>query len=115
MSELFFEIHSEEMPCEMQYFGASIIFINVMNKLRDLFQKELKGNHFFTPKRIGFCILDIPSIIDIKALEIRGPQITAKNKAIIGFTKKFNLQNKSCLVVKNQYYYYVKNKKKKMY
>lgn len=113
MAELLFEIYSEEIPSKVQDFSASIFFNNMLKKLHELFHQEFTGKYFFTPKRIGFYISDIPKIVDATILEIRGPKTTAPEKAIKGFLKKYNLTDISCLIERQDYYYYVENSEKK--
>ena len=90
MAELFFQIHSEEIPSTMQYFGAFKLFNRTLEQLFCLFKKEFQGEYFFTPKRIGFYITDIPKMVDSIASEVRGPKITAQSKSIAGFIKKYS-------------------------
>ena len=113
MPELLFEIYSEEIPSEVQDFSACKIFNNLLESLHKLFHKEFNGQYFFTPKRIGFYILDIPKIVDSTSLEIRGPKITAPKKAIEGFLKKYSLKDISYLIEKEDYYYYNETSEKK--
>lgn len=113
MPALLFEIYSEEIPSEMQDFSASKLFNNMLEKLHKLFQKEFEGQYFFTPKRIGFHILDIPQIVNSTASEIRGPKTTAPEKAIKGFLKKYNIKNISNLIEKDGYYHYNETSEKK--
>ncbi len=113
MPELLFEIYSEEIPSEVQDFSASKIFNTMLDRLHKLFQKEFKGEYFFTPKRIGFYISDIPKVVDSTSLEIRGPKITAPKKAIEGFLKKYSLKDISYLIEKEDYYYYIERSEKK--
>jgi glycyl-tRNA synthetase beta chain len=113
MPALLFEIYSEEIPSEMQDFSTSKLFNNMLEKLHKLFQKEFEGQYFFTPKRIGFHILDIPKIVDSTSSEIRGPKITASEKAIEGFLKKYNIKNTSNLIEKDGYYHYNEISEKK--
>ena len=108
MSELLFEVYSEEIPSELQEYGAEKLYDTVKAKLKELFHQDIDGKYFFTPRRIGFYLENIPKMLDEKVEEVRGPRITARKEAINGFLKKYNITNISELTKKGEYYHYVK-------
>ena len=107
MAELLFEVYSEEIPSEMQEYGGEKLYNIVIAKLEELFDQEFSGKYFFTPRRIGFYIENIPKTLNEKSEEIRGPRITAQEQAINGFLKKYNIADVSELTEKGEYYHYV--------
>ena len=113
MQELLFEIYSEEIPSEMQEYGAEKLYNTVKTKLKKLFNQEFEGEYFFTPRRIGFYIENIPKILNEKTEEVRGPKITATAQAINGFLKKYNIADISKLIKKGEYYYYINRLERK--
>ena len=106
MPNLFFEIYSEEMPSEMQEFGASKIYDLLIKQLNKIFQINLSGEYFFTPKRIGIYISEIPDVLCGSDVEIRGPKINATDKAIQGFLSKYKIADISKLFQKGEYYFF---------
>ena len=106
MSDLFFEIYSEEIPSEIQDYSSRKIFNNVHQKLQKLFKKKFNGKYFFSPKRIGFYICEIPNLFQGNIREIRGPKVTATQQALEGFVRKYQLKEISELIHKGSYYFY---------
>ena len=107
MPELLFEVYSEEIPSEMQEYGAEKFYSMVKARLRDLFDQEFDGKYFFTPRRVGFYIENIPKILNEKTEKIRGPKFTASEQAINGFLRKYNIKDVSKLTKEGEYYYYI--------
>ena len=91
MSELLFEIYSEEIPSEMQEYGAEKLYAMVIAKLKELFAMEFSGKYFFTPRRIGYCITGIPKTLQEKIEDVRGPKIDCAEQALQGFLKKYSI------------------------
>lgn len=113
MPSLFFEIYSEEMPSEMQEFGASRIYDSLVKKLNQMFKIDLSGEYFFTPKRLGIYIPEIPDVLGGSDVEIRGPKINAPNRAIEGFLSKYKISNIAKLIQRDEYYFFKEEFEKK--
>ena len=113
MSELLFEIYSEEIPSELQEYGAEKLYTTVITKLKELFAQEFSGEYFFTPRRIGFYITGIPTILKEKIEDIRGPKVNSPEQALQGFLKKYNITDTSTLIKKGDYYHYVQKLEEK--
>ena len=113
MPNLFFEIYSEEIPSEMQELGATRIYYTLVEKLHKLFKMDFNGEYFFTPRRIGLYISEIPDVLCGSDDEIRGPKINAPNKAIEGFLKKYKLSDTSALIKRGEYYFFKEKSVKK--
>ena len=108
MFNLFFEIYSEEVANNIQGIGARKIYTSVTQKLEKLFKINLNGSYFFTLKRIGFAIENVPKIVKKNELYIKGPKILSSRIEINGFLKKAMLKNVSSLIQDNDHYYYNK-------
>lgn len=91
MSELIFEIYSEEVPAKLQE--------PAQEQLKALFQKNADLHSvtyevvktFSTPNRLVLYVTGLPSIIKKPAKELKGPLANAPDQAIDGFCKKNNL------------------------
>ncbi|MFQ3306810.1 MAG: glycyl-tRNA synthetase beta chain [Candidatus Midichloriaceae bacterium] len=108
MSELLFEIYSEEVPSAMQEFGSQNLYNKISEDLKDIMNPNSQGECFFTPRRMGFYIKNIKPYIEEKVECIRGPKTTAPEQAINGFLKKYDLDNTNQLIKKEEYFYYEK-------
>ena len=107
MSNLFFEIYSEEIPSQLQHYGSHEIYNMICKKLEQSLKKKFSGTYFFTSKRIGFYINNIPKTFIDTTLAIRGPKINATQKSLVGFLKKYRLKSLSDLTHKGEYYFYI--------
>ena len=113
MSELLLEIYGEEIPSSSQ----ALIEDQFKELFNELFQ-ELKVTFssmqtFSTSRRVILIVNDLPTNIGSKIIEIRGPQIQAKQSAINGFMKSNNINDIRELKKKNikGKIYYTANKK----
>ena len=108
MYNLLFEVYSEEIPSEMQHTSSFKIYSDIEKKMSALFNKKLDGNYFYTPNRIGFFILNVPSHAESVSKDIKGPKITADDKAIQGFMRKNSIKNINDMKKLGDYFFYQK-------
>ena len=106
MSNLLFEIYSEEIPSQFQYYGSNRIYSMIRKKLEHFLKIKIDGTYFFTSKRIGFNIYNIPKNLPGSSIEIRGPKIDSTQKSLEGFLRKYRLKSVVDLVKKDKYYFY---------
>ncbi len=116
MSEFFLELFSEEIPSRLQ--------INARNDLKQIFEKFfddneiiVKGkiNTYSTPNRLIVHINKISKDVIKKAEEIRGPNINAPEKALIGFLKSNKISKEKVFkksTEKGIFYFYNKPSQK---
>ena len=94
MSELFLELFSEEIPANLQKNARK----NLLQNFKDFFlKKDISFSEefsFSTPNRLLILFKGIKPEIKQKEEEIRGPKIDSPEKALIGFLRSNNLQNK---------------------
>ena len=115
MSEFFLELFSEEIPAGLQQ--------NARNTLLESFQKLFqekqisfkKSSSFSTPNRLIILFEGLSKEITQKAEEIKGPNVSAPEKAIEGFLRS-NQIDKSDLfkktIEKGDFYFFKKAAKK---
>ena len=86
MSEFFLELFSEEIPSKLQVNARKSLLEN-LKKFFEENEASIKGkfNVFSTPNRLVVHIDKITREILKKSEEIRGPNITAPDKALEGF------------------------------
>ena len=115
MSEFFLELFSEEIPANSQKSAREIILQNFKN----FFEKEninfAKCSSFSTPNRLGILFEEVDKEILRKAEEIRGPNISAPEKALEGFLKSNDIEKKEVFVKntdKGEFYFFKKPEKK---
>ena len=110
MSNLVLELFSEEIPARMQAPILQQALKLLEKKIIDIADTEAVYKGFVTPRRLVFAIENLPKEVITKALDIRGPKITAPQQAIEGFLKKCQLTSVDSLVKKEikqeQYYFY---------
>ena len=94
MSEFFLEIFSEEIPANLQKNAR----INILKNFKEFFEKKSinfkKEFSFSTPNRLLILFEGIQSEIYQTEEEIRGPKVDAPEKAVSGFLRSNNLQDK---------------------
>lgn len=98
MSELLFEIYSEEIPARFH--------LSAQDGFRSLLSSLLaKHNIVFesieihvTPCRVVFAILGLNDIIASERYDVRGPKISASKDAIGGFCKSHGITEKDLLI-----------------
>ncbi len=107
MADLLFEIGTEELPPALINTLTNQITENIITKLKEnnitFNSNEIKN--FYTPRRMTVYIPELPTILEIKQIEVKGPDKSKafdKNglptQAAIGFAKKYNLEAKELLI-----------------
>ena len=113
MAELLFEIFSEELPAKEQLSAAKLMYEKVIKRLQEIYDiSHITGNYFVTPRRMGFMINDIQGFTPDFEEEIRGPKITANERAVEGFMNKYKVSDKTKLNLRGEYYFYCKKTKR---
>ena len=102
MSEFFLELFSEEIPAKLQINARK----ELKNILKIFFEEKklfLKGEifTFSTPNRLIVYIDKVPKEITKKSEEIKGPNISAPDKALEGFLKSNNISKNKIYQKKN--------------
>ena len=102
MSEFFLELFSEEIPANLQKNARS----NLIQIFKDFFEKKnISFNNefsFSTPNRLLILFEGIQPKIYQKEEEIRGPKIDSPKKALSGFLRSNNLQDKDLYKKENE-------------
>jgi len=102
MSEFFLELFSEEIPANLQKNARS----NLIQIFKDFFEKKnISFNNefsFSTPNRLLILFEGIQPEIHQKEEEIRGPKIDSPEKALSGFLRSNNLQDKDLYKKENE-------------
>ena len=105
MSEFFLELFSEEIPANLQKNARK----NLLQNFKDFFRKKdisfNKEISFSTPNRLLILFDSIKPEISQKEEEIRGPKIDAPEKALNGFLRSNNLENKDLYKKENETFY----------
>lgn len=106
MSELLFEVYSEEIPASMQESASTEMLAIIVNSLQEV-GVVADGGAFSTPRRVGFVISSLPNAVELPEEEIRGPKNNAPEAALLGFLGKYEI-TKANLQDRDGYFYYVK-------
>ena len=115
MSEFFLELFSEEIPAGLQQ--------NVRKTLLESFHKLFsekkivfkKSTSFSTPNRLVILFEGLSKEVIQKEEEIRGPIISAPEKALEGFIRSNKIEKKDLFkkkIEKGEFYFYIKSSKK---
>ncbi|WP_339040738.1 glycine--tRNA ligase subunit beta [Candidatus Lariskella endosymbiont of Hedychridium roseum] len=107
MSQLLLELFSEEIPALMQVPAAASLFKSILSDISAITSEKLCGQHFATPRRIGFYIDSIPSKIKRSSKEVRGPRVSAAASAIEGFMIKHGVSSRKSLKTDDEFFYFV--------
>jgi len=102
MSEFFLELFSEEIPANLQKNTRN----NLLEIFKDFFEKKnISFNNefsFSTPNRLLILFEGIQPKVYQKEEEIRGPKIDSPEKALSGFLRSNNLQDKDLYKKENE-------------
>jgi glycyl-tRNA synthetase beta chain len=115
MSEFFLELFSEEIPADLQRNSRNVLlesFQKLFEEKKILFKKN---SSFSTPNRLIILFEGLSKEITQKAVEIKGPNINAPEKAIEGFLRSNQIDKKNLLkkkIEKREFYFFKKPSKK---
>ena len=115
MSEFFLELFSEEIPANLQKNSREILqdrFIQLFQDKQIIFKKSAV---YSTPNRLIVFFDGLNNEITQKAEEIKGPNISAPEKAIEGFLRSNEIDKKDLFkkeIEKGEFYFFKKSSKK---
>ena len=115
MSEFFLELFSEEIPAGLQQ-NARKTLLESFHKL--FLEKKIvfkKSTSFSTPNRLVILFEGLSKEVIQKEEEIRGPIISAPEKALEGFIRSNKIEKKNLFkkkIEKGEFYFYIKSSKK---
>jgi glycyl-tRNA synthetase beta chain len=115
MSEFFLELFSEEIPASLQRNSRNVLlesFQRLFEEKKILFKKS---SSFSTPNRLIILFEGLSKEIIQKAVEIKGPNINAPEKAIEGFLRSNQIDKKNLIkkkTEKGEFYFFKKSSKK---
>jgi len=109
MSDLILELFSEEIPAKMQLKAVKFVEEKFTEKLQKL-GLNIKPEVYITPRRLVLTTKGIPKTIKSEAQSIRGPRVSAGDKAAAGFLRKCGLDSLDKLQKKaisgEEYYFF---------
>ena len=115
MSEFFLELFSEEIPASLQSNSRKVLLENFQKLFEEKQISFKKSSSFSTPNRLIILFEGLSKEITQKAEEIKGPNVSAPEKAIEGFLRS-NQIDKSDLfkktIEKGDFYFFKKAAKK---
>ena len=115
MSEFFLELFSEEIPANLQI-NSRLILLESFQKLFE--EKKIsfkKSSSFSTPNRLIFLFQGLSNETINKAEDIKGPNVSAPEKAIDGFLRSNQIDKNDLFkkkIEKGEFYFFKKSSKK---
>jgi len=115
MSEFFLELFSEEIPAGLQQNARKTLlesFHKLFSEKKIVFKKSTS---FSTPNRLVILFEGLSKEVIQKEEEIRGPIISAPEKALEGFIRSNKIEKKDLFKKKKEkgeFYFYIKSSKK---
>ncbi len=109
MAELLLEILSEEIPETMQKNAADAIARAFKSKCESLWPQnhsKIDVQSFGTPRRLSLYATNVPSVMKLEKIEIRGPRIGADAKALSGFMGKYGINDISEMETREDFYFF---------
>jgi glycyl-tRNA synthetase beta chain len=111
MSEFFLELFSEEIPANLQKVSRTLLLENFKKLFLEKGINFNKSETFSTPNRLIILFKDLPLEIIQKEEEIKGPNVNAPEKAIEGFLRSNEIDEKVLFkknLEKGEFYFYKK-------
>ncbi|MDC1196941.1 glycine--tRNA ligase subunit beta [Pelagibacteraceae bacterium] len=111
MSEFFLELFSEEIPAGLQRNSRNTLLENFKNLFDEKKISFKKSSSFSTPNRLIILFEGLSKEITQKAEEIKGPNVNAPEKAIVGFLRSNQIDKKDLLkkkIEKGEFYFFKK-------
>ena len=115
MSEFFLELFSEEIPANLQRVSRTLLLENFKKLFLEKGINFDKSETFSTPNRLIILFKDLPLEIKQKEEEIKGPNVNAPEKAIEGFLRSNEIDEKDLFkknLEKGEFYFYKKSSSK---
>jgi len=115
MSEFFLELFSEEIPANLQRVSRTLLLENFKKLFLEKGINFDKSETFSTPNRLIILFKDLPLEIKQKEEEIKGPNVKAPEKAIEGFLRSNEIDEKDLFkknLEKGEFYFYKKSSSK---
>jgi glycyl-tRNA synthetase beta chain len=115
MSEFFLELFSEEIPAGLQSNSRNTLLENFQKLFEEKKILFKKSSSFSTPNRLIILFEGLSREIIQKAEEIKGPNVNAPEKAIEGFLRSNQTDNKNLFkkkIEKGEFYFLKKPSKK---
>ena len=115
MSEFFLELFSEEIPASLQRNSRKVL----LESFQKLFEEKKisfkKSSSFSTPNRLIILFEGLSREITQKAEEIKGPNVSAPEKAIEGFLRSNQIDKNDLFkrtIEKKEFYFFKRSSKK---
>lgn len=110
MNQLLLEFFGEEMPANMIAKFAQSLFNTILKEELSIQGIPSSENFqiYYTPRRIVASLNNLQLPSSSLSEEIRGPRLEAPEPALLGFLRKYNLENKSQLTIRDGFYFYTK-------
>ena len=109
MSEFFLELFSEEIPAGLQKDLREKIFKDFKDLFENRFIKSKKSFSLSSPNRIVVVFEGIEKKIKVKSEEIKGPKVGSPEKALEGFLRSKNIEEKNLYkkkIEKDEFYFF---------
>jgi glycyl-tRNA synthetase beta chain len=115
MSEFFLELFSEEIPASLQQNSRTVL----LESFKKLFEEKKisfkESSSFSTPNRLIILFQGLSKEVIQRAEEIKGPNVSAPEKAIEGFLRSNQIDRKNLFkkkLEKGEFYLFKKSAKK---
>ena len=115
MSEFFLELFSEEIPASLQRNSRKVLLENFQKLFEEKQISFKKNSSFSTPNRLIILFEGLSKEIIQKAEEIKGPNVSAPEKAIEGFLRSNQINRNNLFkktIEKGEFYFFKKSSKK---
>jgi len=115
MSEFFLELFSEEIPASLQRNSRKVLLENFQKLFEEKQISFKKSSSFSTPNRLIILFEGLSREITLKAEEIKGPNVSAPEKAIEGFLRSNQVDKNDLFkktIEKREFYFFKRSSKK---
>ena len=115
MSEFFLELFSEEIPASLQGNSRKVLLESFQKMFEEKEIAFKKSTSFSTPNRLIILFEGLPKEITQEAKEIKGPNISAPEKAVEGFLRSNQIDRNNLFkkkIEKGEFYFFKTSSKK---
>jgi glycyl-tRNA synthetase beta chain len=115
MSEFFLELFSEEIPASLQGNSRKVLLESFQKTFEEKQIAFKKSTSFSTPNRLIILFEGLPKEITQEAKEIKGPNISAPEKAVEGFLRSNQIDRNNLFkkkIEKGEFYFFKTSSKK---